>query len=198
MPGGLQVLRQELQRQAVGEGGGLLGVVRPAPAIEAVPHARVVQEDGIALIGQDEKISFWNEWTGSGLDTDVNFNGAKGKMEIRNNVFFNEGTRRSPRWGPYTYVGNLFEGYDTFPDDPKKIVGNPGFVDATAATARALAPLAEVKAWHQALAGYRLRADSPCLNRGVDFAAGEDCGGRDLWGNRLFTGHPDIGAWEMP
>ena len=170
-------------------------------SVDSIVRYNVSRNDRFALFtnsGGTAKVYHNVFHVGSGLDTDVNFNGAKGKMEIRNNVFFNEGTRRSPRWGPYTYVGNLFEGYDTFPDDPKKIVGNPGFVDATAATARALAPLAEVKAWHQALAGYRLRADSPCLNRGVDFAAGEDCGGRDLWGNRLFTGHPDIGAWEMP
>jgi len=43
------------------------------------------------------------------------------------------------------------------------------------------------------LAGYKLKANSPCLDAGILIT---DNGGKDFWGNALGTGNPTIGAYE--
>jgi hypothetical protein len=45
------------------------------------------------------------------------------------------------------------------------------------------------------LAGYYLSAGSPALNAGTSIA---NNGGQDFWGNKLYTGNPDLGAYEAP
>jgi hypothetical protein len=45
------------------------------------------------------------------------------------------------------------------------------------------------------LAGYYLSAGSPALNAGSSVA---NSGGQDFWGNKLYTGNPDVGAYEAP
>ena len=135
---------------------------------------------------------------GKGLDTDVNFPGAKGKMRIFNNIFLNEGSRIKPTWGPYEYDNNLYAGFDALPDDPHKVAGDPRLLEPDRTAARAIAPLQNLADWNGWLGGYMLRADSPCLTRGRIFTGAEKPGTQDLWGNRLFNGAPDIGAWEKP
>ncbi|MGQ1945741.1 hypothetical protein ACT3CD_01400 [Geofilum sp. OHC36d9] len=44
------------------------------------------------------------------------------------------------------------------------------------------------------LSGYRLMANSPCIDAGMVI---EDNGGFDFWGNPVNDGKPDIGAFEM-
>lgn len=43
------------------------------------------------------------------------------------------------------------------------------------------------------LSGYKLKADSACINKGKMI---DDNGGLDFWGNALYSGDPDIGAFE--
>lgn len=45
------------------------------------------------------------------------------------------------------------------------------------------------------LSGYLLEKDSPAIDAGAVVA---DNGGRDFWGNALYTGSPDVGAFESP
>ena len=43
------------------------------------------------------------------------------------------------------------------------------------------------------LPGYQLQSDSPCINTGLSITGN---GGKDFWGNPLYSGNPDIGAHE--
>jgi hypothetical protein len=45
------------------------------------------------------------------------------------------------------------------------------------------------------LVGYELRTGSPAIDAGVTV---QDNGGQDFWGNPLYNGAPDIGAYEAP
>ena len=44
------------------------------------------------------------------------------------------------------------------------------------------------------LAGYRLQAGSPCINKGLMINGN---GGRDFWSGALYSGNPDVGAHEF-
>jgi hypothetical protein len=45
------------------------------------------------------------------------------------------------------------------------------------------------------LSGYELQPASPAIDAGTTV---ENNGGRDFWGNPLYNGTPDIGAYEAP
>lgn len=52
-----------------------------------------------------------------------------------------------------------------------------------------------------ATAGFQLKEDSPLVGAGKYIAlnaSAENNGGRDYWGNPLYAGSPDIGAYELP
>lgn len=70
------------------------------------------------------------------------------------------------------------------PDDAGKMTVDPKFI-APGAGGQGLA----------SLGGYKLKADSPCINAGMPIAAN---GGRDFYGNPLADGSLDIGAYEQP
>lgn len=46
------------------------------------------------------------------------------------------------------------------------------------------------------LAGYRLQSGSPAIDAGFDELKEIDNGGQDFWGNPIYNGDPDIGAFE--
>ena len=135
-------------------------------------------------------------YIGPGLDTDVNFPGAAGSMRIYNNIFYNEGTRKSPKWGPYAYDSNAYFGFDTQPNDPRKLVADPKLAAPGKAEARATTPLATLPLRLAVPDAYRLLPDSPCINRGRFIGLGKEAGETDAWGQRLYNGAPDIGAFE--
>jgi len=68
------------------------------------------------------------------------------------------------------------------PDDPKAIVADPKFVNPGTG-GKGLCTLG----------GYRLQADSPCINAGMYIPS---AGNRDFFGYPLEDGHPDVGAFE--
>ena len=43
--------------------------------------------------------------------------------------------------------------------------------------------------------GYKLQAGSPAINAGATVS---DNGGLDFWGDALYAGSPDVGAYEAP
>ena len=45
------------------------------------------------------------------------------------------------------------------------------------------------------LTGYQLQAGSPALNAGLSVS---NNGGLDFWGDTLYSGSPDVGAYEAP
>lgn len=83
---------------------------------------------------------------------------------------------------------NIFYGYHPSgtltgePADPNKITLDPLFVSPGTATLGI-----------SSLSGYQLTAASPAINSGAIIAAN---GGKDYWGNALYTGAPDRGAHE--
>ena len=110
-------------------------------------------------------------------------------IRYTNNIFVNRG---SGGFDLGESTGNVFDhnvffGHHdpTEPDDPHKLSADPGLTQAgTGQTGL------------DTVAGYQLRADSPCLDSGVVIA---DNGGRDYWGNAVPQGSaPDRGAHERP
>jgi hypothetical protein len=78
------------------------------------------------------------------------------------------------------YYGSWLNG---LPDDPEKTEGDPLFV-APGTGGPGL----------ETLIGYKLRPESPAINKGMLIAAN---GGRDFFGNPLNDGSPDFGAFEQ-
>lgn len=99
---------------------------------------------------------------------DYAFKATEQTRTISNNVFYGN----HPSVDPLTAE----------PADPFKITADPLFVNAgTGATCI------------NSLSGYKLRGSSPALNAGKVIS---NNGGFDYWGNALYNGLPDIGAFE--
>jgi hypothetical protein len=131
-------------------------------------------------------------YIGPGLDTDINFPGASGSMRIYNNIFYNAGTRRGAKWAAYEYDSNAYFGFESLPDDPRKLVGDPRLLAPGKAAARPARPAGRIALPEE----YRLQSDSPCINRGRFIGFGGEGGMVDAWGQPLYNGAPDIGACE--
>jgi hypothetical protein len=88
-----------------------------------------------------------------------------------------------------TISHNIFYGYHPTgaltgePADPFKITADPLFVSAGSGTIGI-----------NTLNGYKLTSLSPAINSGFTVPAN---GGKDFWGNLLYTGAPDRGAHEV-
>ncbi|MDI4644431.1 family 16 glycoside hydrolase [Cohnella hashimotonis] len=105
-----------------------------------------------------------------------------GMAYYTNNIFYNGASGQYTNSPRMTYDHNSFYGLNaSVPSDPNKIVGNPQFVSPNTATGRATAD------------GYKLLSTSPLINAG---AAVANNGGKDFYGNALYNGAPDIGAFE--
>ncbi|MBE9566803.1 MAG: right-handed parallel beta-helix repeat-containing protein, partial [Proteobacteria bacterium] len=110
-------------------------------------------------------------------------------IRYTNNIFVNHGTGGFDL-GESTnnsFDSNLFHGHHdpTEPDDPHKLTDDPGLLaPGTGGTGL------------DTVDGYRLRADSPCLDSGLTMP---DNGGRDFWGNPVPSGEAtNRGAHELP
>lgn len=100
---------------------------------------------------------------------------------FRNNVFYSRKAKyRYP--GRPVFENNLFFGPHEVRDEKAlradPLLANPG----------------PPEDGYEHADNYKLRAGSPCRDAGVRIP---DNGGRDFWGNSLYTGKPDIGAHEM-
>ncbi len=105
-----------------------------------------------------------------------------GMAYYTNNIFYNGASGQYTNSPRMTYDHNSFYGLNSsVPSDPYKIVGDPMFVNPNAVSSRATAD------------GFKLTTASPLINAGVAVAGN---GGKDFFGNPLYYGVPDIGAFE--
>lgn len=105
-----------------------------------------------------------------------------GMAYYRNNIFYNAASGQYTNSPRMTYDHNSFYGLNSsVPNDPHKMVGNPGFVAPGTAAGRESAD------------GYMLAPSSPLINAGAVIAGN---GGQDYFGNTLYNGVPDIGVFE--
>ncbi|RTE10847.1 OmpL47-type beta-barrel domain-containing protein [Paenibacillus whitsoniae] len=108
-------------------------------------------------------------------NTGLNTQGAK----IWNNIFSGAGGFYQQ---DFLYDSNVYMGAGIIPDDPNPITADPLFVDPGKG--------GDFKA---GVNGYQLKPESPALNAGKVIP---NNGGQDYWGNPLYFGKPDIGAFE--
>lgn len=110
---------------------------------------------------------------------------------FKNNIIYNLSPTAIYHWNKMkdryfrTFMANSFYGIhpENEPDDPRKILLDPKFINPAVDSFHAL----------EVTDGFRLQADSPCINAGVEI---ENNGGRDHWGNPLYNNRPDIGTHE--
>lgn len=86
--------------------------------------------------------------------------------------------------GVHKYSNNLYYGFAAPSGDANAVTGNPLFVNPGSGTDG-----------YSTVSGYKLQAGSPAINKGTTISYN---GGKDFWGNPLYNGIPDIGAYEMP
>ncbi|MDQ0877868.1 hypothetical protein QFZ77_006527 [Paenibacillus sp. V4I3] len=118
----------------------------------------------------------------------------KSGLSFYNNIFYNYNVSVKTNWGSTsfrnsTFSNNLF--YEKGgvhsnkePSDSFKVTSDPKFVNPGSGGTGI-----------NTLDGYKLQAGSPALNKGKVVA---DNGGKDFFGNNLYNGLPDIGAFEAP
>ncbi|GLX66678.1 family 16 glycoside hydrolase [Paenibacillus glycanilyticus] len=105
-----------------------------------------------------------------------------GMAYYSNNIFYNGASGQYTNSPRMTYDHNSFYGLNSsVASDPYKIVGDPKFVNPSTATSLATA------------AGFKLATNSPLINAGVQVTGN---GGKDFFGNPIYYGVPDIGAYE--
>jgi hypothetical protein len=106
-----------------------------------------------------------------------------GMAYYSNNIFYNGASGQYTNSPRMVYSHNSFYGLNSsVPSDPDKIVGNPQFLNPNTAAGRASAD------------GYKLASSSPLIHAGATIA---NNGGKDFFGNSLYNGAPDIGAYEF-
>ncbi|MEK3757151.1 family 16 glycoside hydrolase [Paenibacillus sp. FSL P4-0338] len=106
-----------------------------------------------------------------------------GMVNYTNNIFYNTAAGQYTNSPRMTYSHNSFYGANAnVPSDPYSITGNPGLVSPGTATGRDSAD------------GYKLLPSSPLIHAGI---AVLDNGGLDYFGNPLYNGAPDVGAFEF-
>ena len=107
---------------------------------------------------------------------------------FKNNLIYNLSPSATYLWNATnysrTYEANCFYGIhpSNEPNDAKKITANPLMVNPGSGTIGL-----------NTLEGYKLQANSPCINAGVVIP---NNGNQDFFGNTLYNGLPDIGANE--
>lgn len=105
-------------------------------------------------------------------------------IQFYNNIFVGkEGFIGDPGNLAYKldFDSNVFYGFNG-PEDPHKLNCDPQFI-APGTAADGIGTTG----------GYKLKPTSPCINTGKEIP---DNGGRDFWGNPLYNGAPDRGAFE--
>jgi hypothetical protein len=107
---------------------------------------------------------------------------SKGEVLVRT---FDETTRPAAGSWNSLFFHNCYFGpwKNGIPNDPEKIVEDPMFVQPGSGGQGLCS-----------LAGYRLKAGSPLINKGIYIPLH---GGKDFWGNPVADGLPDLGACEQ-
>jgi hypothetical protein len=118
-----------------------------------------------------------------------NGGGGNRTYTFRNNLIYNLSPTAIYDWTSgynRTIDYNCFYGVHpaTEPADPHKVTGDPKLAGAGTGGIG----LTSVD-------GYKLLTGSSCLNTGTTIS---NNGGKDFWGNDLYNGLPDIGAYEYP
>lgn len=109
---------------------------------------------------------------------------------FENNIFFFEGRGewgRNARGIQTRFRNNLYFNIAPHGSDENPILADPLFVEPGVAGGDI-----DLKSL-DALRGYRLEPDSPCIDTGIPV---DDSGGRDLLGTPVTSGKPDLGALE--
>jgi len=172
------------------EGGFIL--ICQSEVLDSVVRYNISQNDQrcIFLTSNTHNADVYNNtfYIGEGLDTEV-VEDVGGVATLKNNIFYNLGTSMTTTWGRnFSYENNLYYGYDSTPEDSRKIIADPMFTDPGKGGTGVLGDSAI-----DTLGGYRLREGSPAIDAGLEI---EDNGGRDYFGTPLADGKTDIGAAE--
>lgn len=105
-----------------------------------------------------------------------------------NNIFYTNSTNTSYtdyQSSGLTFSNNCYGGTQTaLNKGTNPVTGDPLFVNP-----------ASVGYTAYSVDGFKLQSSSPCLNAGLAISGN---GGKDYWGNPLYNGAPDIGAFEAP
>lgn len=111
----------------------------------------------------------------------------KGTYHLKNNIFYSSVSGPVVTGGAKTtFDYNCYYGV-TAPSDSHKVTSNPLLVDPGKGKDGSSSGTA-----FNSLGGYKLRSSSPCINRGTSVWSG----GNDFWGNALYHGSAEIGAYE--
>ena len=172
------------------EGGFIL--ICQSEVLDSIVRYNISQNDQrcLFLTSNTHNADVYNNtfYIGEGLDTEV-VEDVGGVATLKNNIFYNLGTSTTTTWGRnFSYENNLYYGYDSTPEDSRKIIADPMFTDPGTGGTGALGDSAI-----DTLGGYRLQEDSPAIDAGLEI---ENNGGRDYFGTPLTDGKTDIGAAE--
>lgn len=172
------------------EGGFIL--ICQSEVLDSVVRYNISQNDQrcIFLTSNTHNADVYNNtfYIGEGLDTEV-VEDVGGVATLKNNIFYNLGTSTTTTWGRnFSYENNLYYGFDSTPEDSRKIIADPMFTDPGKGGTGVLGDSAI-----DTLGGYRLQEGSPAIDAGLEI---EDNGGRDYFGTPLADGKTDIGAAE--
>lgn len=172
------------------EGGFIL--ICQSEVLDSIVRYNISQNDQrcLFLTSNTHNADVYNNtfYIGEGLDTEV-VEDVGGVATLKNNIFYNLGTSTTTTWGRnFSYENNLYYGYDSTPEDSRKIIADPMFTDPGTGGTGVLGDSAI-----DTLGGYRLQEDSPAIDAGLEI---ENNGGRDYFGTPLADGKTDIGAAE--
>ncbi len=172
------------------EGGFIL--ICQSEVLDSIVRYNISQNDQrcLFLTSNTHNADVYNNtfYIGEGLDTEV-VEDVGGVATLKNNIFYNLGTSTTTTWGRnFSYENNLYYGYDSTPEDSRKIIADPMFTDPGTGGTGVLGDSAI-----DTLGGYRLQEDSPAIDAGLEI---ENNGGRDYFGTQLTDGKTDIGAAE--
>ncbi|GBG09202.1 hypothetical protein PAT3040_03842 [Paenibacillus agaridevorans] len=188
-------------------GGGFILLINPAGSYNdgTIVRYNISQNDGekvINLLGYIENSEFYNNtfYLDSAATAKMievrNFFGIPKTTTFKNNIFYNLG---SGGFDMRIVEGFVFDTNIFYGGEPpaatadadisivNSIIADPKFVNP--GSGGSMIDFNDP----DRLAGYRLQSNSPAINAGLVI---EDNGGKDFWGNPLYTGQPDIGAHE--
>jgi len=173
--------------------------------IDPIVRYNISQNDGAIIFHLGASTNIYNNiiYQGSGSDVYLigNFANCSGPGYFKNNIFFSLGkfrfdynAMRDNSFNNNCWIANswkkeiLWYGSGIFsngrPSGSNDITSNPLFVNGGSGGDGL-----------DSLDGYKLQSNSPCINAGITIS---NNGGRDFWGNHLYNGNPDVGAYEKP
>jgi hypothetical protein len=158
-------------------GGFFLDCIAPDGGQSVLRYNISVNDPAIGDLCRDNAIYYNNIFYAPGKIFSAKVEGSgKHANQFCNNIFWGTGMTgfENEVFSHNAYHG----GAAPMAGDAQAIVGDPGFVNPAS---------------DQALAGFRLLANSPCLGTGLEIAGS---GGMDPWGNPVLAGlRPNVGAY---